>query len=115
MLRDEYAFWPWFDKSVAATVAVDTPGDCRELHARATEILRSLSTYPRLTTAALGYEWVSALRLADEHGSILASTESDPRRAPAEAAARLTGRPEVATLPESAHAKAGAVVRLLSG
>src|SRR5262249_55521884 len=113
MLRDEYAFWPWFDKSPAAVVAVDTPSDCRELHARVTDILRSLSTYHRLTAAAVRYEVVSPLGKVGGRGPVIACAEKDPRRPHAEAAARLAGRPEVASLPESAHSKADALLRLL--
>jgi hypothetical protein len=42
MLRDEYAFWPWFDKSPAAACAVDAPTDWHEMHARFVDIVRSL-------------------------------------------------------------------------
>jgi pimeloyl-ACP methyl ester carboxylesterase len=115
MLRDEYAYWPWFDQSASAAVALDVPADSRELHARAVEILRSLSTYHRLTAAALRYDWASALRRLRQRSIIMAATESDPRRLHTEAAAELTSIKRPVVLPKNVPEKAHAVLRALRG
>jgi pimeloyl-ACP methyl ester carboxylesterase len=60
MLRDEFAFRPWFDH--AAPLAVDAPTDWTAVHGRAVDIVRSLATYHRPTVAALEYDWRSAMR-----------------------------------------------------
>jgi len=113
MLRDEYAFWPWFDKSSTAACAVNVPTEWQEMHARVTDIMRSLPTYHRLTMAALRYDWTTALRRAGRRGVRLVATADDPRRPPTQAAARLTRLPEVAILPTAAEGKAGEVLRIL--
>ncbi len=115
MLRDEYAFWPWYDKSPAAACAVDAPIDWHELHARVTDILRSLPTYHRLTVAALRYDWMVALRRVPNRSVTLAATANDPRRPHTEAAARLARLPEVAVLPAPLDGKAREILRLLRG
>jgi pimeloyl-ACP methyl ester carboxylesterase len=115
MLRDEYAFWPWFDKSPAAACAVDVPDDWGEFHARVVDVLRCLPTYHRLTMAALGYDWAVPLRRAGKTVT-LASTANDPRRPHAEAAvsaAQTAGVAGVAEVPADPDQKAAAILRLL--
>jgi len=116
MLRDEYAFWPWFERgNPAAACAVDAPEDWRELHARAAEVIRSLPTYDRLTLAALRYDWARALRRAASGDRVLiAASESEPRRPHAEAATARAGLAPVTTLPSATSAKASAILRLLA-
>jgi len=114
MLRDEYAFWPWFDKSPAAACAIDAPTDWQELHGRVTDILRSLPTYHRLTAAALRYDWRSAVRRAGSRSVSIAATPNEPRSPHAAAAARLAGLPGVAVLPPAADGKARHILQLLS-
>jgi hypothetical protein len=102
MLRDEYAVWPWFDRSADAVVAVDVPPDWGEqLHVRAVDILRSLPTYHRLTAAALRSAWTPPSR------AVVAATEEDPRRQ------HLAVR-RMETLPTRARAKATEILRLLA-
>jgi pimeloyl-ACP methyl ester carboxylesterase len=115
MLRDEYAFWPWFDKSTAAACAVDAPDNWGEIHARVTDILRSLPTYHRLTAAALRYEWAEPLRRVSKKRVKLTVMQSDPRRPYTEAAARLAGFTDVAVLSTGTEGKAREIVRLLHG
>lgn len=111
MLRDEHAFWPWFDTSSAC--AVDAPTDWTEFHDRVVDILRSLPTYPRLPRAALRYEWQRALREFPRDRLTLATTASEPRRRHVEAAGRLSGLPVPEVLPDETDAKARAILRLL--
>jgi pimeloyl-ACP methyl ester carboxylesterase len=81
MLRDEYAFWPWFDKSSAAACAMDAPSDWHEMHARVVDILRSLPTYHRLTAAVLRYDWPGPLRGERCSGVLLTiRADSIPKR-----------------------------------
>jgi pimeloyl-ACP methyl ester carboxylesterase len=115
MLRDEYAFWPWFDKSAAAACAVEAPSDWREMHARVVDILRSLPTYHRLTSAALQYDWGATLRRMRKRSIRLAAAAADPRRAHIEAAARRAHVPDLAILPTSTRSKAREILRLLRG
>jgi pimeloyl-ACP methyl ester carboxylesterase len=112
MLRDEYAFWPWFDTSPAAACAVDAPADWGEFHARVVDVLRRLPTYHRLTMAALEYDWSMPLRRVGE-AVTLVSTANDPRRPHAAAAARDAGLAGVAEIPADPDGKAAAILRLL--
>jgi hypothetical protein len=114
MLRDEYAFWPWFDKSPAAACAVDAPTDWRELHARVVDILRSLPTYHRLTEAALRYDWKKSLRLpGKKRGVKLAAMANDPRLSHVQAAARFGRLPDMVVLPAATEGKAREILRRL--
>jgi pimeloyl-ACP methyl ester carboxylesterase len=106
MLRDEYAFWPWFDKSPTAACAADSPDDWWEMHARVTDILRSLPTYHRLTLAALRYDWISALRRLRKRTVVLTTAANDARRSHTEAAAQLARLPKVIVLSVNAEARA---------
>jgi pimeloyl-ACP methyl ester carboxylesterase len=112
MLRDEYAFWPWFDRS--ALRAADAPSDWREFHARVADLARSVHTYHRLTEAALRYDWKTALRQASKRRLTLALTASDPRRSHVDEAARNTGFPAPVELPAAANRKAPELLRLLA-
>jgi pimeloyl-ACP methyl ester carboxylesterase len=114
MLRDEYAFWPWFDKSAAAQCACDTPDDWREFHARVADIIRSLPTYHRLTAAALRYDWKVVLRRTGKRVTLAASAE-DPRRPHTEMAAKAADLRDVVDLPTANEAKAREVLNLLRG
>lgn len=113
MLRDEYAFWPWFDKTPETVCKGDAPTDWSELHARAVEVFRSLPTYHRLTMAALRYDWASALAGAESAQVTLAVTDTDPRRPHVEAAAREAGMQDATVLPERVDDKASSVLELL--
>jgi pimeloyl-ACP methyl ester carboxylesterase len=114
MLRDEYAFWPWFDKSPAAACAVDAPSDWREMHARVMDVVRSLSTYHRLTEAALRYEWERRLRqVANRRKVKLAATANEPRRCHVQAAARSAHLPKILTLPSLVDSTAREILRHL--
>jgi pimeloyl-ACP methyl ester carboxylesterase len=112
MLRDEYAFWPWFDKSAAGACAVDAPTDWSEMHARVVDIVRSLATYHRLTAAALRYDWVEALRRSRRRVTLVV-TAQEPRRRHVEEAAELCHLREVSLIPAEVSAKANALLRLL--
>lgn len=114
MLRDEYPFWPWFDKTPSGVNEVEAPSDWTEVHARAVDIIRSLPTYHRLTSAALRYEWSSALAAsADDPDVELAVSRSDPRRAHVEAAAQAAGVKEVTVLADRVAGKANDVLEIL--
>jgi hypothetical protein len=112
MLRDEYAFWPWFDKSPEATCAVDAPTAWKELHARVTDILRSLPTYHRFSEAALRYDWKTAYGRVRTR-SVIATTARDPRRPYIEVALRTAGVSDVAVLPSALRSKARAISQLV--
>jgi len=114
MMRDEYAFWPWFDKSPEAARAVNALDSWEEMHARAIDVLRSLRTYHRLIVSSLQYDWAPALRRAGPRVLRLAIVEGDPRRVHTEAAARVRGLPAVAVLPSPAARRAREILRLLS-
>lgn len=114
MLRDEYSCWPWFDNSPEATCAVDCPTEWQELHARVTDILRSLSTYHRLTRAALRYDWATALSKVNRRAATLATEVNDPRRPHIEAAAQLARLGRVANLPADVKRRARELLRLLA-
>lgn len=114
MLRDEYAFWPWFDKSPAAACAVDAPTDWRELHARVVDVVRSLPTYHRLTEAALRYDWKAPLRQIGKKRMVkLAATADDPRLSHVRAAARSARLPDIVMLPVTTEDKAQEILRRL--
>jgi len=113
MLRDEYAFWPWFDKSTAAARAETLPTDWDEVQVRFTEVVRSLHTYHRLTAAALRYAWPAPLGRVKKGAVTLATTANDPRRPHTEAAARLARLPTVLVLPDTVDARARKILRLL--
>jgi pimeloyl-ACP methyl ester carboxylesterase len=114
MLRDEYAFWPWFDKSPVAACAVDTPTDWHEMHARVVDVVRSLPTYHRLTEAALRYDWKASLRQIGKKRTVkLAVTANDPRLSYVRAAAGSARLPDIMMLPAEAEAKARDILRRL--
>jgi pimeloyl-ACP methyl ester carboxylesterase len=115
MLRDEYAFWPWFDKSATAACAIDAPDDWQELHARVKDIVRSLATYHRLSSAALRFDWQAALQRVRRENMIMGVAVNDPRRAHVEAAAGRFPGMHVVTLPVGAEAKAKILLTLLAG
>jgi pimeloyl-ACP methyl ester carboxylesterase len=111
MLRDEFAFWPWFDKT--NPVAVDAPADWDEFHACVADVVRSMPTYHQLTEAAMRYDWRAALRVTRSRNPIVAATAQEPRRLHAVAAAERSGLGAVAELPSASPAKAGAILDLL--
>ncbi len=115
MLRDEHAFWPWFDKSPKAACALDTPRSWDEMHARVTDIVRSLSTYYRLTGAALRYDWRKELRRVRKRQVILMAKAHDPRRSHVQEAANSAGLSDVVIVPASEDAKAKEILNLLRG
>jgi len=112
MLRDEFAFWPWFDKSPGAACAVDAPKDWREMHGRVVDVLRSLGTYHRLSEAALRFEWVAPLKRVRKRVRLV-SAANDPRRTHVEAAARLGRVPRMAVLPKDDAGRRRELLRLL--
>jgi pimeloyl-ACP methyl ester carboxylesterase len=113
MLRDEYSFWPWFDRSPAAACARDVPSDAQPMHLRAVDILRSLPTYHRLTEAALRYEWEAPLSDANHERTVVAVTVDDPRRVHIEAATRRAHWAGPVLFEEEPSEKARSILRLL--
>jgi pimeloyl-ACP methyl ester carboxylesterase len=113
MLRDEYAFWPWFDRTPTSACTGAAPTEWKEMHARVVEIVRSLPTYHRLTMAALDYDWSPALREANASRLSLAVTERDPRRPHAEAAAEAAGIPAPTLLSDRTDERATQILDLL--
>jgi pimeloyl-ACP methyl ester carboxylesterase len=115
MLRDEYAYWPWYDKSAGAARALDAPADWQQMHARASDILRSLPTYHRLTAAAMRYDWRAPLQAVDKESVRMAASSNDPRRDHTGAAARSADMPDVPVMPTAPAEKARAILALLTG
>jgi pimeloyl-ACP methyl ester carboxylesterase len=112
MLRDEYAFWPWFDKSAAGAFPVDAPDNWCELHARAVDIARSLATYHLLTVAALRYNWQEVLERVDKRRITLAVAMNDPRRPHVVAAARRVRARVMESFPTAVSERAEKILQL---
>jgi pimeloyl-ACP methyl ester carboxylesterase len=110
MLREEYVFWPWFDKS--SPLPGDAPTQWDAFHARLADVLRSLPTYHRLTAAALGYDWTTGLRRVAGNRVVLASTTGDPRRPHVDAVARRSHPAGVVDLPAAESERAEVILSL---
>jgi pimeloyl-ACP methyl ester carboxylesterase len=108
MLRDEYLYWPWFDRN--ARLAGDAPAEWDEFHSRVADALRSLRTYHCLTEAALRYDWRAGLRAVAPRRVRFVASVGEARRGHAEQAVRDAGL-ELFEMPGgAAEAKAAAIL-----
>jgi pimeloyl-ACP methyl ester carboxylesterase len=112
MLRDELAFWPWFDKTAFRHSSYTDDVDWAALHERAVTLLACLPSYGHLTCAALRDDWEARLSQMQHTDVVITITEGDPRTA-AIIAALNVNRPFPELLPAKAAEKSRRILELL--